>query len=63
MKTTFDPGRRVIWATCPSIQIHPSRAIQLPIFWLTTRTGHGLSGLDRGVSSVIGHGLRSQGSA
>ncbi|BCJ58560.1 hypothetical protein Jiend_19820 [Micromonospora endophytica] len=39
------PGRRLICATCPSIQTQPSRATQAPIFWLTTRTGHGSSEL------------------
>ena len=64
MNTTVDaraPGDLRHLAVDPD----PARAgrSNAPIFWLTTRTGHGLSGLDRGVSSVIGHGLRSQDSA
>ncbi|GIJ77379.1 hypothetical protein Xph01_18110 [Micromonospora phaseoli] len=39
------PGRRLICATCPSTHTQPSRATQAPIFWLTTRTGHGSSEL------------------
>src|SRR5512146_1238883 len=35
------PGRRVSWATWPSTQISPSRAIHSPIRIATTRTGTG----------------------
>src|SRR6266511_3233420 len=55
--TVVVPGRRVICATWPSTQTHPSLPIQAPIFWLTTRTGHGCSGgycagVDRAVQTV-----------
>jgi hypothetical protein len=46
------PGRRLICATCPSTQTQPSREIQAPTFWLTTRTGQGSSGVLGGVSAV-----------
>ena len=46
------PGRRLICATCPSTQTQPRRAIQAPIFWLTTRTGHGSSAVLRCGPSV-----------
>ena len=45
------PGRREIWATWPSTQTQPSRPIHSPIRWLTTRTGHGCSGVLRGTSA------------
>src|SRR3954453_16650830 len=44
--TVVLPGRRLICATWPSIHTQPSLATQAPIFWLTTRTGHGFSALD-----------------
>jgi len=47
----------VICATCPSTQIQPSRAIHAPIFWLTTRTGHGRSGVLAGVLAASVTGL------
>ena len=50
-KTVWCPGGRVTWATCPSTQTQPSLATQAPIFWLTTRTGHGSSAVD-GVSDL-----------
>jgi hypothetical protein len=34
----------VSWATWPSTQTAPRRAIQPPIAWDTTRTGAGFSG-------------------
>src|SRR6266511_2394908 len=52
--TVVVPGRRVICATWPSTQTHPSLPIQAPIFWLTTRTGHGCSGVDCAGCSVTG---------
>ncbi|GAA4458765.1 hypothetical protein GCM10023170_057090 [Phytohabitans houttuyneae] len=47
------PGRRLIWATCPSTHTHPSLATHAPTFWLTTRTGHGSSGVLLGVSGCV----------
>ena len=48
------PGRRLIWAIWPSTQTQPSLAIQALTFWLTTRTGHGSSGVLRG-GAGLGH--------
>jgi hypothetical protein len=50
-KTVAAPGRRLICAIWPSIHTQPSRAIHAPTFWLTTRTGHGSSGVLR--SAVV----------
>ncbi|GAB3064988.1 hypothetical protein GCM10027186_15980 [Micromonospora schwarzwaldensis] len=47
------PGRRLICATWPSTQTQPSRAIQAPTFWLTTRTGHGSSDVLRSTSPAL----------
>jgi hypothetical protein len=52
-KTVLAPGRREIWAICPSTHTQPSRPIHSPIRWLTTRTGQGDSGVLRG-SPVAG---------
>jgi hypothetical protein len=51
--TVLAPGRRLIWATWPSTHTQPSLAIQAPTFWLTTRTGHGSSGVLRGISGCV----------
>ena len=62
MKTTDEPGRRVICATWPSTQIQPSFAIQAPIFWLTTRTGHGASADDAAGRVGLRHARHLTGS-
>src|SRR6185369_1171432 len=61
-KTTLLPGRRVICATWPSTQTQPSRATQAPIFWLTTRTGHGCSAVLFCSGDACGAGLESAAS-
>jgi 4-hydroxy-3-methylbut-2-enyl diphosphate reductase len=47
------PGRRLIWATCPSTHTQPSLLIHCVIFWLTTRTGQGCSGVVAGVDVLV----------
>jgi hypothetical protein len=56
-KTVLVPGRRLICATCPSTHTQPSLPIHDAIFWLTTRTGQGCSGVVAGVGGVVAGSL------
>src|SRR6478609_11842538 len=56
MNTVPSPGRRLIWAICPSTHTGPSRSTQLEIARAICRTGAGAAGeVSRAMAASVGH--------